>query len=119
MDNHDPLRLTRRHFLSTAAFGLGALSLAEILGPPAQAQSAFTQHADAHPRAGLFHHQPDTAKVAAGRSLHGQQAEMQSRAGVNVNRRRHAARVTSRRDGVRRGCLKVELRADALGHVVA
>ena len=32
MDRPDPLSLTRRHFLSNAAFGLGALGLAEVLG---------------------------------------------------------------------------------------
>jgi hypothetical protein len=40
MNQHDPLSITRRHFLSTAALGLGALGLAEILGPPAGAAEA-------------------------------------------------------------------------------
>src|SRR5262245_33601173 len=37
MDRHDPLALTRRHFLSSAALSLGALGLSELLGPPAGA----------------------------------------------------------------------------------
>jgi Protein of unknown function (DUF1501) len=37
MDRPDPLSLTRRHFLSNAAFGLGALGMAQILGPAAAA----------------------------------------------------------------------------------
>jgi hypothetical protein len=37
MDRFDPLALTRRHFLSGAALGLGALGLDAILGSPASA----------------------------------------------------------------------------------
>ena len=43
MNPNDPLSITRRHFLSGAALGLGALGLAEILGePPAAAAAAAT-----------------------------------------------------------------------------
>src|SRR6266568_903455 len=42
MEQHDPLSITRRHFLSTAALGLGALGLAAILGEPAAAAAAGT-----------------------------------------------------------------------------
>ena len=44
MERVDPLALTRRHFLSNAALGLGALGLSEALGAPAQAAPA-THHA--------------------------------------------------------------------------
>ena len=37
MEPNDPLALTRRHFLSNAALGLGALGLDAILGPSAAA----------------------------------------------------------------------------------
>ena len=37
MDQHEPLAITRRHFLSNAALGLGALGLSQILGPVAAA----------------------------------------------------------------------------------
>ena len=37
LDRPDPLSLTRRHFLSQASLGLGALGLSQILGPSAQA----------------------------------------------------------------------------------
>lgn len=37
MEEFDPLLVTRRHFLSRATLGLGALGLAQILGEPVQA----------------------------------------------------------------------------------
>jgi uncharacterized protein (DUF1501 family) len=39
MEPNEPLAVTRRHFLSNAALGLGALGLAQILGPAASAQT--------------------------------------------------------------------------------
>src|SRR5438128_1387556 len=37
MDRNDPLSITRRHFFSNAALGLGALGLAQLFGEPAAA----------------------------------------------------------------------------------
>src|SRR6185437_12481285 len=56
---HDPFSLTRRHFLSNAALGLGALGLAEILGVPASAAGA-TRHGGLP---GLPHFAPKAKRV--------------------------------------------------------
>jgi hypothetical protein len=39
MESNDPLAITRRHFLSSAALSLGALGLSQILGVSAQSQA--------------------------------------------------------------------------------
>src|SRR5947199_1930536 len=59
MNPTDPLSITRRHFLSNAALGLGALGLAEILGPPAGAAQAVGQGG----LAGLPHFAPKAKRV--------------------------------------------------------
>jgi hypothetical protein len=47
MDQTDPLSITRRHFLSSAAFGLGALGLSQLLEPDAAA--APVRSSGSHP----------------------------------------------------------------------
>ena len=46
---------------------------------------------DGQHAAGGINHQTDTAEVAAARGLHGEQAKMQSRAGLNCDVWRHVA----------------------------
>src|SRR5713226_2575355 len=61
MDRRDPLSITRRHFLSNAAFGLGALGLAQILGEPAAAATA--NHVAQGGLAGLPHFAPKARRI--------------------------------------------------------
>jgi hypothetical protein len=62
MENHDPLSITRRHFLSSAALGLGALGLAEILGAsPSAAEAAAGAGQGGLP--GLPHFAPRAKRV--------------------------------------------------------
>jgi hypothetical protein len=60
MNPNDPLSLTRRHFLSNATLGLGALGLAQLLGGPAEASAAGVSH-DGLP--GLPHFAPKARRV--------------------------------------------------------
>src|SRR5438477_9774184 len=64
MNRNDPLAITRRHFLSSAALGLGALGLADILCAPA---SANPQSAIRNPQLkgllGLPHFAPKVRRV--------------------------------------------------------
>jgi uncharacterized protein DUF1501 len=62
MPKTDPLSITRRHFLSNATFGLGALGLAEILGAPAAA-AATASHGAHGGLAGLPHFAPKARRV--------------------------------------------------------
>src|SRR5258708_25277118 len=65
MNEHDPLSITRRHFLSSAALGLGALGLAEILGTPALAENPQSkiQNPKSHGLPGLPHFAPKAKRV--------------------------------------------------------
>src|SRR5438094_7658432 len=61
MNPNDPLSITRRHFLSSASFGLGALGLAQILGEPAAA--ATPGHVAHGGLPGLPHFAPKVRRV--------------------------------------------------------
>jgi len=61
MNPNDPLSITRRHFLSGASFGLGALGLAQILGEPAAA--ATPGHVAHGGLPGLPHFAPKVRRV--------------------------------------------------------
>jgi hypothetical protein len=63
MDQPDPLSMTRRHFLSSAAFGLGALGLADLCGMPAGAATTMTGHAPHGGLPGLPHFAPKARRV--------------------------------------------------------
>lgn len=60
MDRHDPLTLTRRHFLSGASLGLGALGLAQVLGPSAAADSPLPGGGGAR---GVGHFPPKVKRI--------------------------------------------------------
>src|SRR5262245_40493363 len=60
MEKYGPLSITRRHFLSSAALGLGALGLADILGEPVYAGAAGGSSAGL---AGLTHFVPKAKRV--------------------------------------------------------
>src|SRR6266852_3873910 len=62
MNPNDPLSITRRHFLSSAALGLGALGLAEILGAPS-ATAATAHGASYGGLPGLPHFAPKARRV--------------------------------------------------------
>src|SRR5438045_419569 len=61
MDHSDPLSLTRRHFLSNATLGLGALGLAQLFGERAAAASAVGVSHGGLP--GLPHFAPKARRV--------------------------------------------------------
>jgi hypothetical protein len=62
MELNDPLAITRRHFLSSAALSLGALGLSQILGIPAQGQ-ATTQHQRIGGLPGVPHFAPKARRI--------------------------------------------------------
>jgi len=62
MDRPDPLSLTRRHFLSQASLGLGALGLSQILGNPAQAGTPLPA-GKAAPGTGRTHFPPKVKRI--------------------------------------------------------
>src|SRR3954463_11327880 len=63
----EPLSITRRHFLSNATLGLGALGLAELLGPAARAGASPLPPAEGLPHTGglpgLPHFPPKAKRV--------------------------------------------------------
>src|SRR5690348_11099088 len=61
MSRNDPFSLTRRHFLSNAALGLGALGLAQLFGEPAAAAPAGGARHGGLP--GLPHFAPKARRV--------------------------------------------------------
>jgi Protein of unknown function (DUF1501) len=63
MDQPDPLSMTRRHFLSSAALGLGALGLADLCGAPAGAATATASRTVHGGLPGLPHFAPKARRV--------------------------------------------------------